>query len=83
MISDVCVSEYSSQSHLIMNSQESYHILACSQHETQCFSFCELSYDQSTQYQSDVYHSREFDDHQLSESVSELHDSSITYALYS
>jgi len=34
MINDACVNKYSSQSHLIMNNQESYHILACSQHET-------------------------------------------------
>ena len=64
-----------------MNNQKSYHTLACSQHETQCFSFCELSYDWLTQYWSDVYHSKEFNDHQSFESVSELHDSSITYAL--
>jgi len=70
-----------SQSHLIMNNQESYHIFACLQHETQCFNFYELSYDWSTWYWSDVYHSKEFNDHWLSESVSKLHDSSITHAL--
>ncbi len=64
-----------------MNNQESYYILACLQHETECFSSCELSHDWSTQYQSDAYHSKEFNDHWSSESVSELHDSSIVYAL--
>ena len=64
-----------------MNNQKSYHTLACSQHETQCFSFCKLSYDQSTEYWLDAYQNKEFNDHWSFESVSELHDSSITYAL--
>ncbi len=81
MINNACVSEYLSWFHSIMNNQELYHIFAYLQHETQCFSSCKLSYDQSTQYWSDAYHSREFNDHWLSESVSELHDSLIIHAL--
>ena len=49
--------------------------------ETQCFSSCKLSHDWSTQYRSDVYYSKEFNDHQSFESVSELHDSLIIHAL--
>jgi len=41
--------------------------------------FHESSRDE-TSSQNNMYHNREFNDHQSFESVSELHDSSITYA---
>lgn len=75
------VKEYSSQPCLIMNNQESCHILACLQHEIENFNVCELVHNRSTRYRLDAYCNKEIYNHQSFEFVQELRDSSQVYSL--